>query len=600
MRKYLLLAAILIAAAGGVLADTIEVGAMVEPSRVAPGSPAVLTVTVIGTQRAEPPEVVVPEGLRGEYIGPRTLVEIVNGRTSSSIRFLYRLTPMKAGTFTVGPFTVRVGNSEYTAAAVTLTAAGQGEGGGPDEADELAGAVSFSMEVKKDRAYVGEEIPVTVRLKSRVSLTDISYPILTATGFTVRRFAPHREERELIEGSLYEVIEFDTAVYAGTAGELVLGPARSTCTMVVRRRIPRSLQGRGGLNDSLLRDAFAMPERRPLELASGSVTVSVRALPYKGRPADFDGAVGSYELEVDAVPLEVKAGEPLTVTMTVRGDGNIASVTLPQMASEVGFKAYEPQVRTNTVEWERGAPGERTFEQVLIPEDESVVALPRLSFSYFDPAEGEYRTVRGGAIPITVLPDEQDGGIRIVDVLVPAREPAEESLGRDIVYIKGSPGGFRRAGARLYGNPAFLVSHAAAALVFLAVVTVGRRRRRLEEDVAYARLARAPRKAQSGLAHASKLLQQGQARDFYETVYQTVQELVGDLHNLAPGSVTRDGVCALVAGGLEENLARDLEALFDACDRVRFTPGEAESEEVEETMLLAHRVISALSRSPGG
>jgi len=66
-------------------------------------------------------------------------------------------------------------------------------------------------------------------------------------------------------------------------------------------------------NDDIFNDFFGRYEAYPLELKSTEIPITVLSLPQEGKPEGFDGALGNFQLNVEATPLEVKAGDPITL-----------------------------------------------------------------------------------------------------------------------------------------------------------------------------------------------------------------------------------------------------------------------------------------------
>src|SRR5262249_20070764 len=134
-----------------------------------------------------------------------------------------------------------------------------------------------------------------------------------------------------------------------------------------------------------------------IELHSTAVTLTVLPLPDADRPPDFSGAVGHFDFDVKAAPLELTAGDPVTVTSTIHGDGNFDGVTAPQLASTDALRTYPVQASSPS-------PQERRFEQVVMPQHPGTIALPGLRFSYFDPDQRAYRTITRPGVTLSVRP----------------------------------------------------------------------------------------------------------------------------------------------------------------------------------------------------
>src|SRR5262249_56847351 len=91
---------------------------------------------------------------------------------------------------------------------------------------------------------------------------------------------------------------------------------------------------------------YGGPPRQPVELTSQPLVLDVLPLPEQGKPADFSGAVGRFSLDVRGAPLDVTAGDPVTMTYTLRGDGDLSSVAPPAIAGSDTLRVYPVQAAT--------------------------------------------------------------------------------------------------------------------------------------------------------------------------------------------------------------------------------------------------------------
>ena len=164
----------------------------------------------------------------------------------------------------------------------------------------------------KKTAYLNEGIPLLLRLHIRegINVQLNKYPTFPSTGFSVLPFEQPMERRANIDGFLVRIVDFKTTVYPVRSGELTLGPAELVCNLLVRQ--------------SRSQTSFIVQQRKyPMTVVSEPYKITVKPLPSTGQPESFSGAVGQYDLEVDAKPTKLKVGDPITLTMTVQGQGNI-------------------------------------------------------------------------------------------------------------------------------------------------------------------------------------------------------------------------------------------------------------------------------------
>jgi hypothetical protein len=146
-------------------------------------------------------------------------------------------------------------------------------------------------------------------------------------------------------------------------------------------------------------------------------TLSILPFPEQGRPPEFDGAVGHFTLQTEASPLELVAGGSLKLTIKILGDGNLELLHAPPIEALEGFKVLG-QVDATT---DKQQP---TFVYDLAPESENVIAIPSISFAYFDPSPpASYRLAHTHPIPIEVHkrrgsgPGKADGSEPVEPVL---------------------------------------------------------------------------------------------------------------------------------------------------------------------------------------
>ena len=78
-----------------------QIAAQLQPDRIAVGESARLVVTLSGTSANVRPDVPQVEGLRIQPSGQSSQIRIVNGQTSSTTGFTYRVTPERAGEFEI-------------------------------------------------------------------------------------------------------------------------------------------------------------------------------------------------------------------------------------------------------------------------------------------------------------------------------------------------------------------------------------------------------------------------------------------------------------------------------------------------------------------
>src|ERR1043166_1696274 len=147
-------------------ADSPSVTAVLNSSEAALGETVQLEIRVTGARGAEAPEEIPVDGLEIHRTGSSQRIEMNNFKLTSSTIYDYTVLPLKSGTFTIPPQTIRVGNNSLRTPALTLNVAdstGRSFGSRPGRDTQAAGAnnlVFAELIVPSKTAYVGEIIPV--------------------------------------------------------------------------------------------------------------------------------------------------------------------------------------------------------------------------------------------------------------------------------------------------------------------------------------------------------------------------------------------------------------------------------------------------------
>ncbi len=584
-----------------VLAKEVSFEATLDRRSLSVGEAGRLNLTFFNTQNIPSVEIPDSEAFRFRYLGPSTSVSIINGNVSSSVTHMYSIVPLKSGVFPLGPFEFQYGGDTYRSNALSLevAAAGQSPAGaanpdGPQQTlpQDVQDRVFLVMEVGKKTAYKGEVIPVKIKLYvNRLAIRDIQFPELSPQGFSAAPFAQPKQYREVVGGMPYEVIEFESRTFALRPGELILGPAVVKCNLVVQRAGRRSVPS--GFEDFFDSDAFenffGRYETVPLELKSPEIPVTIKEVPLEAAPQGYEGSIGDFTLEVAVSAQTVKAGDPVTVTMTVGGAGNSVSVKKPVFESEEGFKIYPPRVEQKD--------NATVFEQVLIPLSPKVSRVPAVSLTYFDTKTETFQTLRRGPFPLTVEKSDAADVAKVIDssaASVPLAQ--EEILGRDIIYIKTLPGPFFKRGAFWYRQRSYWFAHlvpvAAAAVLFFYL----RLRRKMSTDRAYARRVRAPRRAQEGLRRAERAFSRQDAPAFYDAVFQTMQECIASLLNVPPQGITESVIDERLRETLPHQMREEIREAFRQCDAARYTGAGSGAAEMGKTLERLRAFINAVSK----
>ncbi len=582
-RRFILVALLAFAGTAGVRADAPSVTAVLNSSETEEGRPVQLQIKVTDDNEATPPNDIAVEGLDIRFTGQSQLIEGRNFHMSYSFIYSYTIMPLKAGTFTIPPQTVRTKNGNQRTPALTLnvapndgTTTRRGRRGGGNAIDERK-LVFAELVVPKNTAYVGEIVPVEIRLgfNTRVRSRLAELPNLTGQGFTTQRMPEPKKSVETIDGVTYEVLTFKTAIAPARSGKLDLGPVEAKALVQVPRRA-----GSGGrspfdvfgmddpFNDPFFNDPFGgMTEQRQMELKSQPAMLEVKALP-PNPPPGFGGAVGIFNLNSAVKPTTAQVGDPFTVTATIAGRGNFDRVTAPELESDRGWHTYPPSAKF-TANDDVGLSGTKTFEMVLTP-NENKTAIPPLVWSYFDPLKESYVTVKSEELPVVV-----EGGIApaptaaIASAAAPPRakaQPSPAASADDILYQLTDQPHWVRSFTPLYLQPAFWAVQALPLLGLIGFFGWKSRQRRLANREGLRRAAWEQETAEL----QKKLRRPNEPPDqYFAGALRVVQLKTALARRVEPNTV--DAETAVAAFQLDDARRARVHELFRQSDELRYS-----------------------------
>lgn len=603
-------------------ADDIKFEASIDKKTVAIGESAQLGLTFYGTQNIPAPDIGNIEGCDVRYLGPSTMMTVINGSVSTSITHMYKIQPLRMGKFQFGPFTFKYEGNTYRSNEAFLTVSeekpkearedAKAAAGGQAPEDivdslELKDRLFLTLKVDKTRAYVNEIIPVTIKFYSNnLNISDIQLPIFGQEGFSKAQFEEPKQYRERLNGLLYDVLEFKTTMFGTKPGEYKIGPAKIKCNLIVRKRtrqvspLTDDFLNEPGGTGQYFDDFFTRFERYPVELKSDEIQMVLSPLPTDGRPADFSGAVGDYQFIFEASPKKVKVGDPVTLKMEINGNGNFNTVIIPKLENTDGFRIYDSQAKTE--------PGRKTFKQVLIPESGKVYQTPKAVFTYFDPNKKEYKTIAQGPIPLEVekvaeAPAQVIGAPQAVPT--PAAtlsfgtpEEKKEAPQGDILYIKESLGRIHTKDYRIYNSFVFLLVFLIPLMALVSLYVVYARKDRMLHDTRYAHRAKAFKKMKHEFMQLKRHLRANDAKSFYETLFGTLQNYLGGRFYLPVAGLTfNTAESFLKAKGADVQVINKIKNLFDVCDRAKFALSNIDGFKMKDDMKELEEIIHYFERT---
>ena len=609
MRKILLAAVIIWGvSAPSLKAEDVSVSSSVSKNAVQVGEEVRFNIRVTGqNMNLQAPRLPTLDGFEAYYTGRASHIAFINGVSSSNVEFTYTLVPQRAGHFTIGPIDVSVGPSILKTEPVEIDVSGGQSAPAqsqpappsaprpmmpsspPDEPAVVSPGTDDNIFVQawvdRKTLYQNEQVLLTYSLYTRYDTRYEGFDKEPETsGFWIEEFPMDREvPRETVRKNGKRYVKADVkklALFPTAPGNYTIQPG--SLKVSIREEQQGSSAFDEFFSDSFFTGGSFFARRQNRLINPPPIELRVKPLPEQGRPASFQGAVGSFRLSATIDKDKVKQNEPVTLKMTIEGEGNIETITRPKLPELTGFKTYDADTSSKLFQTENVIGGTKSFEVVFIPKEEGDAFIPPLDFSYFDPHQEKYVTLQTPNFPVRVehsdqafqMPQELAG-----NAIFQKKVKAE---GKDIRYIdeKLPETAPSRTGDNIYqvlagGNLLFFV-------LLLVLWMKDRQDRLFSKDQALRRRKTARAFASVNMRKLKKLGRSSKDADvaaFFVDLEKAMTQYVADKWNLSTYGMTRHDLEETLTAhfGAEDPHLKDVLELYRLCDESHFGKGSIPS-----------------------
>ncbi len=374
-----ILTAVIILISASAAAYSAEIKSELVNSRIETGDSTVLKVMISGsTSNIRPVKVPAVEGLSISLSGTSRSFQFINGKTWTGIILSFTITGEKKGVYRIPRFVIEADGEKLQTGEYTLIVT-EGSSGAGTSTGNLRGEV----EISAGDVYAGE--PLLMRYY--INTTDSGIRIEgmkeqpDSRGFVMKSLKEEKLENEQGGGRTYIA---SYCLVATESGKHELG---------------------GGILSVIAEVSdgfFSRGIRREIRFPKKSVTV--RALPIAGKPAEFNGDVGEFSIDSGEASGSYRAGDEITIPVKVKGRGNLIMMSRPAVEKQEGFRVLveekEPELSVDN----RTLTGEKEFTVIIIPEKEGECRIGKIFLTFFNPYKGVYEKTESREYSFHVLP----------------------------------------------------------------------------------------------------------------------------------------------------------------------------------------------------
>ena len=563
------------------------------PKQVIVGRPFQLTYSVNQRSRdLRAPEFTDFDVLSGPYTSTSSSTSFVNGKRTSSFEqtYTYMLMARKAGTFTIGPATIKVDGENVQSNGVRIevlpedqqpaqssqpSAAGNQQSAGQSSQSSQSGSVSsenlFVRTIaSKTRVHEQEALMVTYKLYfANVDVAQLTNntKLPEFTGFLKQELEQGEIQTELehYNGRNYQTaVLYRTILYPQHSGEIKIDPANFEAVLRVQvQQRPRSI----------FDDFFGSYTNVTRMLTAPGVTIHVAALP-SGKPAGFSGGVGRFTLTPSISQTEVQTNDAVTIKLDISGSGNMKLLKTPAIDWPEGFEPYDPKVTNDFRTTTSGVSGTKSIEYLAIPRSAGEYTIPAVKFSYFDIDEKAYKTLSTPEYTILVKRGAGSANDKVEEGAVISYTQKEDikQLGSDIRYIDTkAPSG--KTEHRVQNTDWIWLWYVVPLIIAMILLIILRKQIKEAADINRMRYKRANKVAQKRLKAAAAALKANDKDTFYAAIESAAWTYLSDRLSIPTADLNKENIASILRQkGVSEALIKDVMSVLSTAEFARYAP----------------------------
>lgn len=561
------------------------------------------TVTTQNVRDFRAPSIKGFEVLMGPTRSQQSSTQIINGSVSStsSITFTYILMATAEGNYSIPSATITAEGNQIVSNPVQIKVLPADEKGNDRTQSGTASRSSSGTSVSnsdlfitvtanKTSVYEQEAILLTYKIYTLVDLRRFdNVKLPDFKGFHSQEVELPNDRRWSLEH--YKGRNYQTTVYR----QFVLFPQQSGKLTIDAARFDASIDKPTQVSDPF--EAFFNGGSGYVEvkktILTPQLTINVKALP-AGKPADFSGGVGEFNISSSINNTNVKTNDAVTLKVVISGTGNLKLVANPEVKFPEDFEIYDPKEDSNFRLTNAGLSGSKVIEYLAIPRNAGTYKIPPVTFSYFDIKSNAYKTLATEPYELHV---EKGAGNAAQTIANFTSKEDLKVLNEDIRYIKQNDVTLTKRGDFFFGSwrcwAWYLIPGIAFALFFL----ISRKQIAANANVAKMRTKKANKVAVKRMKEAGKLFAENRKDAFYDEVLKALWGYISDKLNIPVSRLSKDNIEEELRNyGVGDALIQEFLNALNDCEFARFAPGD-DNQAMDKVYAGSLEVISKMENS---
>jgi hypothetical protein len=506
----------------------------------------------------------------------------VNGRSSFEKIYSYYLLPNQKGTLVIKQATIEYNGQLYKTSPlkITVTAAVEQPKDPNDTSVSADNNIYLVADISKMNPYVNEPITIVYKLYfTNVGISNFKelnkpkYIDFWSQNIEIKQLVA---EEGMFKGQNYRyVILKKVVLYPQKSGKLDIEPL----SMDIDVQLPsnrRDVFGRMVLTEGNKR------------VSAGAKTITVKALPEKGKPEDFSGAVGNFDFKVTPTKTSLKNGESLDLVVSVTGKGNMKLFNLPKPVVPNALEMYDAvhseQVNTSLA----GMSGKVSDSYTIVPQYKGDYPIKLMQFSYFDLVSRTYKTITSSEVMINVLEGPTD--TRIAES---QNSKNKISSLEQFKFIKLKTDLVSKSQNDFFESQLFYGLVFLPFLMLPLIILLKKKKEANDGDVVGNRIRRNNKLAKKYLSEAKKQI--SNKEPFYVALEKAMHNFLKAKLNIETTEMSKDNIKELLLGrNASPEGVNDFIALTENCEIARYAPSSSAT--IQKDYDRAVSIISELEK----
>ncbi len=511
----------------------------------------------------------------------------INGRSTFNKSYIYILLPTQKGALTIKQASIEINGQVYKTSPLKINVTNAVEiPKDPNEMPAISADDNLYLvaDISKTNPYLNEPITVVYKLyfSYNIGITNWrelnkpKYNDFWSQNIDIKQL---KAEDGMFKGERYRyVVLRKTVLYPTKSGKLEIEPL----SLDIDCQVPTNRRNFWGQ---------ALMTEDSKRVSAGSKIITVKALPEKGKPDDFTGAVGRFDFRVKPSKTLLKNGESFDLDLSVVGTGNLKLFTLPKPVLPSALEMYDPVHDEKVATPLSGMTGKIADKYTIIPQYKGNYQIKPLRFSYFDLNTNSYKTIVSQPITITVLDGPSVASSGTTNPNNVAKNKIE--VAKTFAYNKQQTILEQNEKDDFLGSNLF---YSLVMLPFLAIplLIVGKRRKEASDnDILGNKIKKSNALAKKYLSEAKKHL--GNKEPFYIALEKALHNFLKAKLNIETSEMSKEKISEILKSkNAESETISDFIKLTENCELARYAMSSESA--IQQDYEKAVAIISELEK----